>query len=109
MISARKPGRNHRAAIMAELGTPLALRRNRSKMSARTKVTTVLNTLEHERHARGALIAAFANELRAAIPERAPESTRTLAAIAKAEAGEIDEHDFEGLISALRSIAQQAA
>lgn len=74
-----------------------------------SSLTTVLNTLEHERHARGALIAAFANELRAAIPERAPESTRTLAAIAKAEAGEIDENEYEGLLSDLRTLAHQAA
>lgn len=77
--------------------------------SSRTNVTTVLNTLEHERYARGALVAAFADELRAAIPERAPESTRTLAKLAKAERGEIDEHDFEELLTDLRSIAEQAA
>ena len=94
---------------MAELGTRLAFSRNRCKMSSRTKVTTVLNTLEHERHARGALIAAFANELRAAITQRAPESTRTLEAIARAEAGEIDDDDFEGLLSDLRSLADRAA
>jgi hypothetical protein len=78
-------------------------------MSSRTKVTAVLNTLEHERYARGALLAAFAEELRASIPERAPESTRTLANLAKAEAGEIDEEGFAELLTDLRTFANRAA
>lgn len=79
-------------------------------MANRTSVAAVLNTLEHERYAREALLAAFGDELRAAIPERAPESTRTLAAVAKAERGEqFDEGGFQELLSDLRQIVRTAA
>lgn len=77
-------------------------------MPSRTTVTAVLNTLEGERHARGALIAAFAADLRAAIPEAAPESTRSLAAIAKAEAGDLDDHAIAELLTDLRSMTRAA-
>ena len=77
--------------------------------SSRTNVSTVLNTLENERYARGALVAAFAGELRAAIPDRAPESTRTLAKLAKAEREEINEQELAELITDLRAMVEQAA
>lgn len=77
-------------------------------MSSRTTVTAVLNTLEGERYARGPLIAAFADDLRAAIPEAAPESTRSLAAIAKAEAGDIDDTAIAELLTDLRSMTRAA-
>ncbi len=78
-------------------------------MSSRTHVATLLNTLAHERHAREALLVAFADELRAAIPERAPESTRTLAALARAERGEMDETGFAELLQDLRTIVHETA
>ncbi|MFO0737825.1 MAG: hypothetical protein U0270_18180 [Labilithrix sp.] len=54
----------------------------------------------------GALVAA---ELRAAIPEAAPESTRTLAALAKAERGEIDEEGYAELLTDLRAVTADRA
>lgn len=74
-------------------------------MTARTNVSTVLTTLEHERHAPGPLVAAFADELRAAIPEAAPESTRALAALEEAERGEMDLEGMTRLLSDLRILA----
>lgn len=76
--------------------------------SSRTNVSTVLNTLEHERHARGALVSAFAADLRAAIPESAPESTRTLAKLARAERGEIEDAELAELLNELRHIVEAA-
>lgn len=57
----------------------------------------------------GALVAAFAAELRAAIPEAAPESTRTLATLAKAERGEIDEEGYAELLTDLRAVTADRA
>jgi hypothetical protein len=77
--------------------------------STRTRVETVLNTLQHERHARTALLMAFADELRAALPDRAPESTRALSALAKAEHAPLEEEEFASLLTDLRAIARDAA
>lgn len=77
-------------------------------MTNRTSVEAVLNTLEHERHARSALLVAFGDELRAAMPDEAPESTRTLIAIAKAERGEMDDASFSTLLNDLREIVRAA-
>ena len=78
-------------------------------MSSRTNVAAVLNTLVHERHAREALFSAFGDELRAAVPEAAPDSTRTLLAIARAERGELQEAEMTELLEDLRAIVTQAA
>jgi hypothetical protein len=72
--------------------------------SSRTRVETVLHTLEHERHTREALLVAFADDLRAA----APESTRTLTALAKAERGQLDDGEFADVLEDLRAIVYAA-
>lgn len=78
-------------------------------MPCRTTVAAVLNTLAHERHARSALLAAFGAELRAAIPETAPESTRTLTALARAERGEMNDAEVDDLLVDLHTIVARAA
>ena len=60
----------------------------------------MLNTLEHERHAKGALLHAFADDLEA-LSERAPASTRTL--LARAKAGALTEEEIPVLLDALRA------
>lgn len=67
----------------------------------------LLNTLEAERHARGALLVAFVDELRAATMDRAPESTREL--LKRAERGEMGEPEFRMLLDELRAFARTAA
>jgi len=73
-----------------------------------TNLEAVLNTLEHERYARGALLSAFLDDLRAlANDDRAPESTRDL--LARAETGEMKDAEFEMLLHELRAVARNAA
>ncbi len=73
-----------------------------------TSLEAVLNTLEHERYAREALLAAFLDELRAlANDDRAPESTRDL--LARAETGEMKDTEFQTLLHELRAVARTAA
>ena len=73
-----------------------------------TSLEAVLNTLEHERYARGALLVAFLDELRAlANDDRAPDSTRDL--LARAESGEMKDAEFETLLHELRAVARNAA
>ena len=73
-----------------------------------TNLEAVLNTLEHERYARGALLSAFLDDLRAlANDDRAPESTRDL--LARAETGEMKDAEFQTLLHELRAVARNAA
>lgn len=73
-----------------------------------TSLEAVLNTLEHERYARGALLVAFLDELRAlANDDRAPDSTRDL--LARAESGEMKDAEFDTLLHELRAVARNAA
>ena len=73
-----------------------------------TSLEAVLNTLEHERYAREALLAAFLDDLRAlANDDRAPESTRDL--LARAESGEMKDAEFAALLNELRAVARTAA
>lgn len=61
----------------------------------------MLNTLEHERHAKGALLHAFADDLGEAMSETAPESTRTL--LARAKAGSLTDAEIPVLLDELRA------
>jgi hypothetical protein len=73
-----------------------------------TNLEAVLNTLEHERYARGALLAAFLDDLRElASDDRAPESTRDL--LARAATGEMKDAEFTTLLDELRAVARNAA
>jgi hypothetical protein len=72
-----------------------------------TSVEVMLNTLTHERHTRGALLGAFASELRTALSERAPESTRDL--LARAQRGELPEVEVNVLLDELRGLFRTAA
>jgi len=79
----------------------------RPSLRSTTSVAVLLNTLEAERHQRGALLVAFVDELRAAMTDQAPESTRDL--LARAERGEMAEPDFQTLLDELRAFVQTAA
>ncbi|MDF2694711.1 MAG: hypothetical protein K0S65_3094 [Labilithrix sp.] len=72
-----------------------------------TNVEAVLNTLEHEKHARGALLVAFLEELREAVTDRAPESTRDLLALA--ERGEMGDAEFSTLLAEVRAVIRAVA
>lgn len=82
---------------------------SRPGLRSTTSVEAVLNTLEHERYARGALLVAFLDELRAvAGDDRAPESTRDL--LARAEKGdEIKDAEWRALLEELRAVVRSAA
>jgi hypothetical protein len=80
---------------------------SRPSLRSTTNVEVLLNTLEAERHARGALLVAFVDELRAAMMDRAPESTRVL--LARAERGEMGEPEFRELLDELRAFVRTAA
>jgi hypothetical protein len=69
-------------------------------------VEALLNTLEHERHARAALLEAFVDDLEA-VSERVPESTRTL--LARARRGDLPESEIPALVSELRASLHDAA
>ena len=89
--------RSQRPGIAAYVSAPLSHERDRGYQHPRARAPC----------APGALLAAFGDELRAAIPESAPESTRTLAAAARRRsAGEMDEEGFQALLSDLRAIVR---
>ena len=67
----------------------------------------VLNTIEHERHARGALVQAFADELDAAVSERAPDSTRRL--LARARIGSLADAEIPTLLDEVRATLRLVA
>ena len=73
---------------------------------SRTGIDALLNTIEHEKHARGALLVAFAKDLRSALPPKALESTRDL--FASAERGEATDADVSTLLSRLRALSHAA-
>lgn len=87
-------------------GMPFATARA-SNMSARpglrssTSFEAMLNTIEHERHAKGALLHAFASDLGESMSESAPESTRTL--LARAKDGSLTEEEIPVLLDELRA------
>ncbi len=81
-----------------------------NKTSMTTSVRVLLATLENERHARGALLVAFIEELHAAFADRAPDSTRAL--LQRAATGDIDDvadTDFLVLLDELRARVREAA
>ncbi len=81
---------------------------SRPGLRSTTSVEAVLNTLEHERYARGALLVAFLDDLRAvASDDRAPDSTRDL--LARAEKGEMKDGEWTTLLEELRAIVRRAA
>ena len=75
---------------------------NRPTLRNTTSVRAMLNTLEHERYARGAVLVAFLQDLRAELTESAPESTREL--LARAERGELDEVEVGVLLEEIRAL-----
>ena len=79
----------------------------RPSLRSATSVATLLNTLEAERHARGALLFALVGDLRAAMSDRIPASTSHL--LARAERGEVGETEFEALLDELRAYVRGAA
>jgi hypothetical protein len=74
-----------------------------SPFMTRTSVAALINTLEHERHARGALLGAFAEELRAYIAGRAAPATRER--LARAERGELQDAEYALLLDELRALS----
>jgi len=74
-----------------------------SPFITRTSVAALLNTLEHERHARGALLGAFAEELRSYVAGRASQATRER--LARAERGELHEAEVALLLDELRALS----
>jgi hypothetical protein len=70
--------------------------------SSSLRVDVLLNTLEHERHARGPLLVALADEIEGALRELAPASTRAL--LARARRGEIADADLTVLLGELRAL-----
>ncbi|HVH43177.1 MAG TPA: hypothetical protein VM925_12570 [Labilithrix sp.] len=72
-----------------------------------TRVEVLLETLAHEKHTRGALLVAFLEELRAAVKDRAPDSTRAL--LTRAETGDMSDADFQALLDELRAVVRSAA
>jgi hypothetical protein len=74
-----------------------------SPFMTRTSVAALINTLEHERHARGALLEAFAEDLRAYIAGRAPAATRER--LARAERGELQDAEYALLLDELRALS----
>lgn len=76
-------------------------------MSRSATVEAVLNTIEHERHARGALVEAFADELTEAVSDVAPESTRQL--LAKARMGSLPDGEIPTLLDEVRASLRAVA
>lgn len=72
-----------------------------------TSVDALLNTLENERYARNALLLAFLDDLRDAVPESAPPSTKRL--LASAESRALSDAEVETLLEELRACAVHAA
>lgn len=77
-----------------------------SSLSSNTNVEILLNTLAHEKHARYALLVAFLEELRAAVTEEAPDSTREL--LSRAGNGEMSDADVDVLIDEVRAFVTAA-
>lgn len=67
----------------------------------------LLNTLEHERHARRGLLVALLEEMGTSVADRAPESTRDL--LARAESGKMADAEWNALLRELRAFVRTAA
>jgi hypothetical protein len=74
-----------------------------SPFMTRSSIAALINTLEHERHARGALLEAFADELHAYLAGRASPATRER--LARAGRGELQEAEYAQLLDELRALS----
>lgn len=67
----------------------------------------LVETLAGEKYARGALLAAFLDDLRRMALDRAPPSTRAL--LTRAENTGLSDEEFDLLVEELRSVVRQDA
>lgn len=75
-----------------------------SPFATRSSVHALLNTLEHERHDRRALLSAFLGELRDLVTDETPPSTRR--SLELAERGELTDAEIPTLLEELRACAR---
>jgi hypothetical protein len=103
--SMRSSSRKRNAFRMPREPNPMM--QSRPSFRVTTNVEVLLNTLEHERHARGALLVAFASELRMVMTGRASAVARDL--LAQAERGEMGDEEYRLLLAELRALVRAAA
>jgi hypothetical protein len=76
-------------------------------LRAMTSPRAILSTIEHERHARGAVLGAFAADLRDLLVEHTSASTWDL--LSRAEQGDLGDAEVGMLLDEIRSILEGAA
>lgn len=72
-----------------------------------TRAEVLLDTLQHEKYARSALLAAFLDDLRRIADDGAPDSTRDL--LSRAEVGDLSDDEFSTLLGELRGAIRKDA